>query len=197
MISSALAYLLTLFMAFTIIPLLAFFLRMALIMILSKFYWSISKDKSPVRVLKFSIKLAQPVGFLTAIFHGYAALWMGAVFLRGMEGESAVNLFLAIFLGLAFLLFGIRRLKNPADLKVENKIELKNGEQTLILNPEEEKEEESASYGEDPMKTLNKKLQEQFKNNAQEFMQGNTVIGLIGKLTGVAIATMSLIPLPY
>ena len=85
MISSALAYLLTLFMAFTIIPLLAFLFRMVLIMILSKFYWSISRDKSPVKVLKFSIKLAQPVGFFTAIFHGYAALWMGTVFLRGMQ----------------------------------------------------------------------------------------------------------------
>ncbi|MCH2020882.1 MAG: hypothetical protein MK207_00275 [Saprospiraceae bacterium] len=193
MITSALAYLLTLFMAFTIIPLLAFLLRMVSIMVLSKFYWSISRDKSPVRVLKFSIKLAQPVGFFTAIFHGYAALWMGTVFLRGMQGDSAVDLFLSIFLGLAFLLFGIRRLKNPAELKVENKIELKDGEQTLILNPDEESE----NFDEDPMKTLNRKLQEQFKENAQEFMQGNTVIGLIGKITGVALASMSLIPLPY
>ncbi len=185
---TVLAYLFTLLMAYTIIPLFALLVRILSILSLSKMYWSISRDKSPVNVAKFSIKLAQPVGFATAILHGYLAVQMGAVFVRGMIGRSADDLlFMPIFLGVCFLYFGIKRLKNPANVKVENKIELKDGQQTLILNPDETTEEE-----EDPMKILNKKLQSQFKENAQEFIQGNTIIGLMGKLTGVAIAAMSM-----
>ena len=139
---------------------------------------------------KFSIKLAQPVGFVTAILHGYLAVQMGAVFVRGMIGTSADDLkFMPLFLGICFLYFGIKRLKNPADVKVENKIEFKGGQQTLILNPDETSDEDS---NEDPMKILNKNMKAQFKENAQEFMQGNTIIGLMGKLTGVAIAAMSM-----
>lgn len=183
----AIAYILTLIMAFTLIPMLAFLLRVVSILTISKLYWSLSSNKNPVNVVKFSVNLAQPVGFFTAIFHGYLAVMMGAVFLRGMVSSSAVDLFLPIFLGASFLFFGLRRIQNPADIKIKNNMEMKEGQQTLILNPDENQD-----HTEDPMQTLNKKMQQQFKENAQEFMQGNTIIGLMGKLTGVAIATMSL-----
>ncbi len=183
----AIAYILTLLMAFTLIPVLAFILRIISILTISKLFWSLSSDKSPVKVVKFSVGLAQPVGFCTAIFHGYLAVMMGAVFLRGMVGASAIDLFLPLFVGCSFLFFGMKRIKSPAEVKVKNNLEMKDGRQTLVLNPDEKNNTE-----EDPMKVLNKKMQQQFKENAQEFMQGNTIIGLIGKITGVAIATMSL-----
>jgi hypothetical protein len=173
-------------MAFTLIPVLAFVLRIIIILSISKLYWSLSSSQSPVKVVKFSVGLAQPVGFSTAIFHGYLAVMMGAVFLRGMVGNSAVNIFLPLFVGASFLFFGRSRIKKPAEIKIKSNLEMKDGQQTLVLNPEESKSEE------DPMKLLNNNMKKQLKENAQEFMQENTVIGLIGKITGVAIATMSL-----
>ncbi len=189
MFYSAIGYLLTIFMAFTIIPLLAFLMRMILIMVFSKVYWGIASDKSPAALLKFSIKIAHPLGFATAIFHGYAALWMGVVLLRGL-GVS-IDFFLAGFLGISFLWFGIKRLKNPADVKVENKLTLtdKDGEETIVLNPEVASTPDSEeNYSSEE---LNQILQGKLKEQTQEFMQGNTIIGLIGKLTGLAIGTMS------
>jgi hypothetical protein len=190
MLYSAIGYIITLFMAFTIIPLLAFLLRMILIMVLSRAYWGITGDKSPASLLKFSIKLAQPIGFLTAIFHGYAALWMGAVLLRGLG--VPIDYFLAALLGGSFIWFGVKRLQTPADIKVKNNLKItdKDGEETIILNPDVDSTPEDGAAS-NSMNNLDGKLKKQLANQTREFMQGNTVIGLMGKLTGVVIGTMS------
>jgi len=197
MFYSAIGYLLTLFMAFTIIPLIAFLLRMLLIMLFSKIYWSITGDKSPVGLLKFSIKLAHPIGFLTAIFHGFAALWMGVVLFSGLD--LTLDLFLPGFLIFAFLWIGIKRMENPAKVNVDGDATLSNritttnseGEETtIIINPEME---ENLSTEQDPTKMFNDQMKDQFKDRTKEFMQGNTIIGLIGKVTGIALGTMSYI----
>jgi hypothetical protein len=186
-------------MAFTIIPLVAFLLRMLLILISSKVYWTITGDKSPVSLLKFSIKLAHPLGFITAIFHGFAALWMGVVLFNSMGLN--VDLFLPGFLLFTFLWFGIKRMNNPAkvnvdgDAKVSNRITTTNSdgeETTIIINPEIE---DGLSTEQDPMTAFNDQMKGQFKDRTKEFMQGNTVIGLMGKVTGIVLGTMSYIPM--
>ncbi|MBL4651163.1 MAG: hypothetical protein JKY03_15645 [Aureispira sp.] len=197
--ASATGLLLTLFMAFTIIPLVAFLLRMLLIMFCSKIYWSVTKDKSPVNLLQFSIKLAHPIGFLTAIFHGFAALWMGVVLFNGMDLK--LDLFLPGFLLFTFIWFGIKRMNNPAKVnvdgntKVNNRITTTNSdgeETTIIINPEME---ESLTTEQDPMKAFNDQMKNQLKDQTKEFMQGNTIIGLMGKITGIVLGAMSYIPM--
>jgi hypothetical protein len=202
-ISSAIGYLLTLFMAFTLIPLVAFLLRMLLIMLCSKIYWSVTKDKSPVNLLQFSIKLAHPLGFITAIFHGFAALWMGVVLFNGMGLK--LDLFLPGFLLFTFIWFGIKRIGNPAKVNVngdvnrdvKNRITTTNSEgeeTTIIINPEIE-ENQNLSTEQDPMKMLNDQMKNQLKDQTKEFMQGNTIIGLMGKVTGIVLGAMSYIPM--
>lgn len=195
MFYSAIGYLLTLFMALTIIPLVAFFLRMLLIMLFSRIYWGITGNKSPVSLLQFSIKLAHPLGFATAIFHGFAALWMGVVFFNGMDLK--LDLFLPGILIFTFTWFGIKRMNNPAkvdvDGKTNNRITTTNSEgeeTTIIINPEME---ENISTEQDPMKMLNDQMKNQLKDQTKEFMQGNTIIGLMGKITGVVLGAMSYI----
>jgi hypothetical protein len=197
MFYSAIAYLLTLFMAFTIIPLVAFLLRMLLVMLFSRLYWKFSGNKSPVSLLQFSIKLATPLGFLTAIFHGFAALWMGAVFFNGMNLN--LDLFLPGILIFSFLWFGIKRISKPAEINVDkednNRITTTNSdgeETTIIINPEMEK---NLSTEQDPMKALNDQMKNQLKDQTKEFMQGNTIIGLMGKVTGVVLGAMHYIPM--
>ena len=197
MFYSAIGYLLTLFMAFTIIPLIAFLLRMLLIMLFSKIYWSLTTDKSPVNLLQFSIKLAHPLGFITAIFHGFAALWMGVVLFNGMDLK--LDLFLPGILIFTFIWFGIKRIGNPANVNVEgeatNRITTTNSdgeETTIIINPEME---DNLSTEQDPMKMLNDQMKDQLKDQTKEFMQGNTIIGLMGKVTGIALGAMSYIPM--
>lgn len=198
MFYSAIGYILTLFMAFTIIPLVAFFLRMLLIMLISRIYWGFTGDKSPLSLLQFSIKLAHPLGFATAIFHGFAALWMGVVFFSGMGLK--LDLFLPAILIFTFIWFGIKRINSPTEIKVDqdntNKITTVNseGEETIvILNPEAE--ENNVHTGQDPMKMLNDQMKKQLKDQTKEFMQGNTIIGLMGKITGVVLGAMSYIPM--
>lgn len=195
MFYSAIGYLLTLFMAFTIIPLVAFLLRMLLIMLFSKIYWNLTSDKSPVNLLQFSIKLAHPLGFVTAIFHGFAALWMGVVLFNGMGLK--LDLFLPGILIFTFIWFGIKRIGNPAKVNVEgeatNRITTTNSdgeETTIIINPEMEG---NLSTEQDPMKMLNDQMKNQLKDQTKEFMQGNTIIGLMGKVTGIALGAMSYI----
>lgn len=188
MFYSAIAYSLTLVLAFTLIPLSAFFLRMLLILTFSRLYNGFSSG-NPLQTLKFSIKIAQPIGFLTAIFHGYAALWMGVVLLNGMGQD--VDLFLSIMLGFCFLWFGWRKLQQPPKIQVNNNHTFTNsdGEQTtLILNPSEQEDTPAQQS-----KEAQEALQQQLRSQAQEFMQENTVIGLIGKLTGVTVGTLSLV----
>ena len=184
-------------MAFTIIPLVAFLLRMLLIILSSKIYWSITGDKSPASLLKFSIKLAHPLGFLTAIFHGFAALWMGVVLFNGLDLK--LDLFLPGLLIFAFLWTGIKRMDNPAEVNVDGDTTLSNritttnskGEETtIIIDPEIE---ENLSTEQDPTGMFNDQMKNQLKGRAKEFMQGNTIIGLIGKVTGVALGAMSYI----
>lgn len=199
MFYSAIGCLLTLFMAFTIIPLIAFLLRMLLIMLFSKIFWSFTSNKSPVGLLQFSVKLAHPIGFLTAIFHGFAALWMGVVLFNGLDLK--LDLFLPGFLLVAFLWLGFKRMGNPAKVNVDGDVTSSNrvtttnsdGEETtIIINPEMEK---NLSTEQDPMKMFNDQMKNQLKDRTKEFMQGNTIIGLIGKITGIALGAMSYIPM--
>lgn len=195
MFYSAIGYLLTLFMAFTIIPLIAFFLRMVLVMLFSRIYWGVAKDKSPASLLQFSIKLAQPVGFATAIFHGFAALWMGVVFFKGLGVK--LDYFLPIMLIFTFVWFGLKKLQKPTTVEVDNKITTTNSqgeETTIIINPQ--KEANNPMADQDPVKLFNEQMKNQLKDQTKEFMQGNTIIGLIGKVTGVVMATTSYI-FPY
>lgn len=193
MFYSAIGYLLTFFMAFTIIPLIAFFLRMLLIMLFSRIYWGVTGDKSPLGLLQFSIKLAHPLGFITAIFHGFVALWMGVVLFNGLDLN--IDLFLPGILIFTFIWFGVKRVNNPAKINVDNKITTTNSdgeETTIIINPEAE---ESLSVEQDPMKMLNDQMKNQLKDQTKEFMQGNTIIGLMGKVTGVVLGAISYIPM--
>lgn len=174
-------------MAFTFIPLFAFLIRMLLIMLFSRIYWGVTGDKSPAGLLQFSIKLAHPVGFITAIFHGFAALWMGVVFFKGLG--LPLDYFLPGILIFTFTWFGLKKLNNPTAVKVDNKITTKNSdgeETTIILNPEVE----TLTEQKDPMKMFNEQMQNQLKDQTKEFMHGNTIIGLIGKITGVVLAAM-------
>lgn len=193
MLASAFAYLLTLFFAFTIIPLTAVLLRLLLIALFSRIYWLFNKNPSPAILLQFSVRIAHPIGFLTSIFHGYVALWMGTVLLRGMNVQ--LDSFLPLLLILSFLWLGIKRIKRPAKVTVNNNLTTTNSlgeETTIILNPEE-----NITNSEDNIFAQQQnEIKEQLKEKASEFMQGNTIIGLIGKLTGVLLATFNLV-FPY
>lgn len=193
MFASAFAYLLTLFLAFTIIPLMAVLLRLLLIALFSRLYWVFNKKPSPAILLQFSVKIAHPIGFLTSIFHGYVALWMGYVLLRGMD--VPLDLFLPSVLTMSFFWIGMRRIKRPAKVAVNDRLTTTNSlgeETTIILNPEEN----IANPQENMFAQQQEEMKEQLKEKASEFMQGNTIIGLIGKLTGVLLATFNLI-LPH
>ena len=143
--------------------------------------------------------MAQPLGFLTAIFHGYAALWMGITLMNGMGVKY--DHFLGIFLVFSFIWFGMRNINNPSKVNVINGndnnsqgLTFKDGDpNTIVLNPEVESIPENGAIN-DPTQKLNEQFQKQLKEQAANFMQGNSIIGLIGKVTGTIIATMSLIP---
>jgi len=193
-------YILTLFMAFTFIPLFAFLVRLLLIVLFTRIYWMFSADKSPLITAKFSVKLAQPLGFLTAILHGYLALWMGTVLLSGMGAEY--DMFLGIFLVFCFIWFGMKAINKPANISINgndgsnpNGLTFKNGDpNTIVLNPEVNSIPEDGIPN-DPSQNLSEQLQKQLKEQAASFMQGNSIVGLIGKVTGTVIATMSMIPI--
>jgi len=98
-----------------------------------------------------------------------------------------------------FIWFGIKRINNPTKINVDNKdnnrITTTNSdgeETTIIINPEAE---QSLNIEQDPMKMFNDQMKNQLKDQTKEFMQGNTIIGLIGKVTGVALGAMSYIPM--
>lgn len=189
---SLLGYSLTLFVCFMIIPVFAFILRLILIAFFSRIYWMLNRQRSPAELVQFSVRIAHPVGFLTAIFHGYAALWMGTVLLRGMD--VPVDWFLPALLTLAFLWWGSRHLQRPRHMAITtgNTITTTNpaGEETtIILNPEQE----STAQQNDPMYQVNERLKAQLKGQIRDFMKGNTVIGLIGRVTGVLLGGMYLI----
>lgn len=193
MFNSAIAYFLTLFLAFTIIPVIAVLLRLLLIALCSRIYWLANKKPSPAELLQFSVRIAHPIGFMTSIFHGYVALWMGVVLLRGMA--VPLDWFLPLLLIISFLWVGIKRIKRPPEVAVNNRLTTTNSlgeETTIILNPEEE----LLNPEEELFAKQQNEIKEQLKEKASEFMQGNTIIGLIGKLTGVLLATFNLI-LPY
>lgn len=194
MFYSAIGFLLTLFMAFTIIPAIAFLMRMFLILFLTRIYWRFSEDKSPANLLRFSMKVSQPLGFLTALFHGYAALWMGVVFFKGLD--LTLDLFMPVSLAVAFIWFGLQRIKTPAEASVEFKNNIrkdKDGNDILVLNPGVPSSEDE-EMGEDP-DNFNRRMQERLKENTKEFMKGNTIVNLIGRVTGVVMASLSMIPL--
>lgn len=195
MFFSAFAYILTLFLAFTIIPFVAVLLRLLLITLFSRAYWLVNKKPAPATLMQFSVKIAHPIGFMTSIFHGYVALWMGTVLLIGMA--VPVDWFLPILLNVTFLWVGFRRMQKPPKVAVSNSNRLSTtnslGEETtIILNPEEE----IMNPEENMFAQQQNELKEQLKEKASEFMQGNTIIGLIGKVTGVLLATFNLI-FPY
>lgn len=189
---SLLGYSLTLFVCFMIIPVFAFILRLLLIALFSRFYWVFNRQRSPAELVQFSVRIAHPVGFLTAIFHGYASLWMGTVLLRGMG--VPVDWFLPALLILAFFWWGSRNLQKPKEIAVTtgNTITTTNAageETTIILHPEQE----STAQQNDPMYQVNERLKAQLKNQVRDFMTGNTVIGLIGRVTGVLLGGMYLV----
>lgn len=187
-------YTLTLFMAFTLIPLFAFLVRLLLIILCTRVYWKFSRDMSLLTTAKFSVKLAQPLGFLTAMLHGYLALWMGTILFRSMGTDY--DMFLGIFLVFSFVWFGFRNISNSADLSMNtNSLTFKDGDpNTIVLNPDVESIPDDGTIN-DPSNKISEQIQKQFKEQAASFMQGNSVIGLIGKVTGTIIATMSMIPI--
>jgi hypothetical protein len=183
------AYFLILLLAFTLFPLITLLLRLILITFLSGVYMKLPFGKNPQSVLNFAVKIAQPMGFITSLLHGYLSVWFGVVLLSGMSGKGSVDLFLPLLLGVAFVWFGTKQLKSPADVKVNNNIEFRDGQQTIVLNPDEKNDQnEQEDF------IFNDELKEKIKANTMEFFKGNTIVGLIGKLTGLALATMSLIP---
>lgn len=186
---SILGYSLTLLLAFTIIPLFAVLLRLLLIALCSRLYWVSGQGRSPAEILQFSVRIAHPIGFATAIFHGYAAVWIGSVLLRGLG--LPLDWFLPVFLLLSFLWWGVRNLQTPNNIAVTtgNTITTTNSageETTIIFNPEQE----STAQQNDPLYQVNDRLREQLKSQVSNFMQGNTTIGLIGRLTGVILGAM-------
>ncbi|MFT5648388.1 MAG: hypothetical protein ACI976_003088, partial [Aureispira sp.] len=115
--------------------------------------------------------------------------------------DLKVDLFLPGFLLFTFIWFGIKRMSNPAkvnvdgEAKVSNRITTTNSdgeETTIIINPEME---EDLSTEPDPMKAFNDQIKSQLKDQTKEFMQGNTIIGLLGKVTGIVLGAMSYIPM--
>ena len=194
---SIIGYFLTLFLAFTFIPMLAFLLRLLLIALCSRIYWLLGRERTAAELVQFSIRIAHPLGFVAAIFHGYAALWMGSVLLKGMD--VPVDWFLPAILILAFIWRSSRNLQAPKNIAVTtgNTITTTNAageETTIILNPEQE----STAQQNNPMYQVNERLKAQLKDQIRDFMQGNTIIGLIGRVTGVVLGGMYLVyPLVY
>ncbi len=182
--ASAFGYLLTLLLSFTLILFLAFILRVLLVLLFSKVYTMVVGKNNPMALINTSIKVVQPAGFLTSIFHGYASVWMGVVLLTGLS--VPVDWFLGVFLGASFLYWGSRNLSKNTKITFnenENEKDLGNNT-TLIINPEE-------ASSENHMKN---KLEEQLKGKVQNFMEENKIIGLMGKLAGVALASLNYIP---
>lgn len=168
---------------------LAFLLRLLLIALFSRMYWLMGRQRSAAELVQFSIRIAHPIGFVAAIFHGYAALWMGAVLLKGMSVR--LDWFLPAILMLAFLWRSSRNLQSPKNIAITtgNTITTTNSageETTIILTPEQE----STAQQNDPMYQVNERLKAQLKDQIRDFMQGNTVIGLIGRVTGVVLGAM-------
>jgi hypothetical protein len=187
MLASAFAYLLTFILAFTLVLLTAFLLRIVLILIASRIYAAVSGNKDPQKLIMTSIKFVQPAGFLSSIFHGYFALALGVVVLRGFEVH--IDWFLGAFLTTSFVLFGLRNIQKPpkVNLNENSNLHQVNSDTTLIIDPEVQQA--------NPMDNMQEELKNQLKGRMQEFMQGNTIVGLIGKVTGVVLATFNYIPL--
>ncbi len=188
MLSSAIAYFLIFVISFTVLLAVAFLFRILLVLTASRLYFLFSKDNSPQNILSSSIRFVQPAGFLSSIFHGYSAVWMGIVILGGMG--ISIDWFLAVFLGTSFLLFGLRRLNRPANVRVGEEAESSNRrkvneETTLIIDP--------ALQQANPMEDMQQEMKNQLKGKMQDFMQGNAIVGMIGKLTGVALAAVNYI----
>lgn len=187
MLASAFAYLLTFILAFTLVLITAFLLRIVLILVASRIYALVTGDKDPKKLILSSIKFVQPAGFLSSIFHGYFSLALGVVVLRGFA--VPIDWFLGAFLAASFILFGLRNIQKPPEVKInaDSNIQQVNDDTTLIIDPELQQA--------NPMENMQDELKNQLKGRMQEFMQGNTIVGLIGKVTGVVLATFNYIPL--
>ena len=186
--ASIFAFILILLVTFIILTPVAFIIRLILVGFLTKVYASIV-SQNPVKIVQFSIKSAQPMGFVTSLIHGYLAMQCGIIILRGIGLQ--IDIFLPIFIGAAFLIFGIRRLTTPAKINVngsDNVIQ-HNDQMKIILDQHAANQEEA----DDPLKEMKEKMQANVKNQLQDFMQGNSMVVLIGRITGVVLGALPII----
>ncbi len=185
---SIIAYLLILLVTFIILTPVAFIIRLILVGLFTKLYASIASN-NPIKVVQFSIKSAQPMGFVTSLIHGYLAIQCGIIILRGIGLQ--IDIFLPVFIGAAFLFFGIRRITTPADIKVnESDNVIQHNDQMKIILDKDAHDPEAA---EDPMKEMKDKMNANIKNQLQDFMQGNSTVVLIGRVTGVVLGALPII----
>ena len=113
MFSAIFGYLLILLLTFTLVFLIAFLLRIALTIGLSVLYIKLTSKPDQGKI-NSPLFIVHPVGFVSSIFHGYVSVWLWTVVLKGLG--LPVDWFLASFLVIFFLMFGLRRMKKPLDV---------------------------------------------------------------------------------
>ncbi len=194
MLFSALAYLLTFFVGTKILPGITLVIRLILTLLLSRTYGIITNKKSAIDMVRHSVSLAHPIGFLASILHGYWAISFGAIIFAWLTVST--DLFLGIFIIVSFLLKDIPKLLVQSKDKKEPKKESKIGELTILEEPIAEYPVQGfEDYAQAGTNNLQEDIQKHFKNQYQEFMHGNSLIGLIGRITGAILGTIHFIGL--
>ena len=88
------------------------------------------------------------------------------------------------------LIFGIRRLTTPAKINVLARCVIQHNDQMKIILDQHAANQEEAD---DPLKEMKEKMQANVKNQLQDFMQGNSMVVLIGRITGVVLGALPII----
>jgi hypothetical protein len=198
MLNSALAFILSAFFILTFLTLATFLIRIALTFLLARFSAIVSGNKSPVTIVKNALQIAHPVGFLTSILHGFWAIAVAISVFGWFDLEK--DLFIGLLVVSTFIVRDIRKL-NKKPIKKAKKTTPKEGTLTILEDPYEESISAN-DFQQNPFGNFNtgnnaggNYIQDYFKDQYQEFIHGNSLVGMIGRITGAALGTLTYIGL--
>lgn len=172
MISSILAYGLSLLAALTLWAVIGTGIKLLLMIVLGT---ALGKERLLMNIMRYM----PPVDFVSSLMHGFLAFWFGGVVLGWFD--LRVDFFLGVFLILGFLIVDIPKIAKPKAVPNLQGLDKSKLPAELANNPMLEMFQQ--------MSNDNPHAQQM-----ERIMRNNRMIVLIGKLTGAALGTLNMLP---
>jgi hypothetical protein len=166
------AYLLVLLSAFVLWGIVAFLIQMLALLIIGK----IAGIQQMMLNLVNYISMAS---FISGISQGFLSLWFGAIILTWLVPTQAPSLFLGVFLAIAFVIPTVTKLSQSQSRERQNKGLTPTMPENVAQNEQ--------------MAEMFNMMQQQGNSALKTGASKTTVIGLIGKITGVGIGVLNVL----